>query len=71
MRENIKQPIGEPTNRRSQRKGAAMLSGHWRNNVTVEQYPEQQPHVKGYNHPTSASEMERLNRQLDYDQERQ
>ena len=35
--------------------GAAMLTGHWQNNITTQQYLEQQPYVKGYGHPISGS----------------
>jgi polyferredoxin len=42
--------------------GAAMLTGHWQNSITTQQYIEQQPYVKGYGHPTSGSEMEQLGR---------
>ena len=42
--------------------GAAMLTGHWQNSITARQYLEQQPYVRGYGHPISGSEMERLGR---------
>lgn len=40
--------------------GVAMLTGHWHNSITTQQYLEQQPYVRGYGHPISGSEMERL-----------
>jgi len=42
--------------------GAAMLTGHWQNNITTQQYLEQQLYVRGYGHPISGSEMEKLGR---------
>jgi polyferredoxin len=49
--------------------GAAMLTGHWQNSITTQQYLEQQPYVRGYGHPISSSEMERLGRPQSENQE--
>jgi NAD-dependent dihydropyrimidine dehydrogenase PreA subunit len=40
--------------------GAAMLTGHWQNDITTEQYLQHQPYVRGYGHPISADEMKML-----------
>jgi polyferredoxin len=49
--------------------GGAMLTGHWQNSITTQQYLEQKPYVKGYGHPISGSETERLGRPQIDDQE--
>ncbi|MCX6831733.1 MAG: 4Fe-4S binding protein [candidate division Zixibacteria bacterium] len=51
--------------------GAAMLTGHWQNSITTQQYIEQQPYVRGYGHPISGSEMDKLGRPQIDDQKQQ
>lgn len=40
--------------------GAAMLTGHWRNQITTNQYLELQKDVRSYDHPTNSRDLSRM-----------
>jgi polyferredoxin len=41
--------------------GLGMLSGHWHNNITIDEYLHHQEFLKSYGHPTGAGEISGLN----------
>ncbi|UCC44400.1 MAG: 4Fe-4S binding protein [Candidatus Zixiibacteriota bacterium] len=46
--------------------GLAMVTGNWRNDVTVDEYLRHQPRLHNYGHPTSTSDIRDLDREASH-----
>lgn len=43
--------------------GGAMLTGHWQNDIPLEQYQRMYPDIHAFGHPTGGNDIEKLNRE--------
>ncbi len=49
--------------------GIAMLTGHWRNNITTQEYLQHEQNVKSYGHPMTGNEMSRFDHEHSHSDE--
>ena len=49
--------------------GLGMISGNWKNNVSIDEYRHHQKYLKSYGHPTGTKDIDAYNRRVDADKQ--